>query len=112
MLIRTGWDARWGTGSYLEAGPFLTEEAAQLLVGAGARIVGVDFWNVDEAIASSRPVRSCLLEGGIPLVENLANLKALPRDGFRFSAVPLRIDRGASILVRAFAEADRGTLRM
>lgn len=103
VLIETGWDARWATGSYGEPGPFLTEAAAEILVAARARIVGVDFWDVDPPTASNRPVRSALLGAGIPLVENLTNLKALPPSGFLFSAVPLRVARGASIPVRAFA---------
>jgi kynurenine formamidase len=48
-----------------------------------------------------------LLGAGILIVEHMANLGALPRDGFRFYAVPLRIVRGASFPVRAFAEVDR-----
>jgi kynurenine formamidase len=46
------------------------------------------------------------LAEGILIVEHLCNLSALPRTGFRFSAVPLRIVRGASFPVRAFAEID------
>jgi hypothetical protein len=36
--------------------------------------------------------------------EHLCNLRGLPRDGFRFFAIPLRIAGGASFPVRAFAE--------
>lgn len=104
VLLETGWDARWATGSYLDPGPFLSREAAELLLEAGARILGVDFWNVDDTTRPERRVHARLLGAGIPVVEGLTNLSALPRSSFRFYAVPLRIARAASVPVRAFAE--------
>jgi arylformamidase len=104
VIIRTGWSSRWGTGSYWEPGPFMSGAGADLLVRAGAVIVGVDFWNIDDVRDPSRPVHTRLLGSNIPIVEHLTNLGALPRSGFRFYAVPLRIVKGASFPVRAFAE--------
>lgn len=104
VLIRTGWDARWGTASYWEPGPFLSAEAADLLVTAGATLVGVDSWNVDDAADPASPARTRFLRAGVLVVEHLSNLRGLPQDGFRFFAVPLRIAGGSSFPVRAFAE--------
>ncbi len=104
VLIRTGWDRRWGLDAYWEPGPFLASSFVDLLIRAGAILVGVDFWNVDNTEDPSRPAHTRLLAEGILIVEHLCNLSALPRTGFRFSAVPLRIVRGASFPVRAFAE--------
>ena len=104
VLLRTNWDARWGSPSYWELGPYISRELLGRLVRARPALVGVDFWNVDDVEDPVRPVHTQLLGAGILVVENLANLAALPREGFRFSAVPLRIVRGASIPVRAFAE--------
>ncbi|HXZ44595.1 MAG TPA: cyclase family protein [archaeon] len=106
VLIRTGWDRRWGLDAYWEPGPFLAVSFVDLLIRAGAILVGVDFWNVDNTEDPSRPAHTRLLAEGILIVEHLCNLSALPRTGFRFSAVPLRIVRGASFPVRAFAEID------
>jgi arylformamidase len=106
VLIRTGWDRRWGTDAYWEPGPFLAASCVDLLIQAGAILVGVDFWNVDNTEDPSRPAHTRLLAEGVLIVEHLCNLSALPRTGFRFSAVPLRIARGASFPVRAFAEVD------
>lgn len=103
VLIRTGWDARWGTDEYWLEGPYLTGDAADLLVEAGASIVGVDFSNIDDTRDPARPVHTRLLAAGIPIVEHLTSLEALPETGFRFSAVPPRIVRGAAFPVRAFA---------
>jgi arylformamidase len=107
VLIRTGWDKRWGTESYWEPGPYLSEESLDLLIHAKPVLVGVDFWNVDDTMDPSRPAHSRLLASNILIVEHLCNLSALPRIGFKFYAVPLRIVRGASFPVRAFAEIEK-----
>jgi arylformamidase len=104
VLIRTGWDERWGTERYWDPGPYLAEELVDILVRGKAWLVGVDCANVDDTEDTSRPVHNRLLEEGIPIVEHLCNLGRLPTDGFRFFAVPLRIVGGASFPVRGFAE--------
>ncbi len=108
VLVRTGWDARWGTADYWQPGPFLAPELLDLLVLARPALVGVDFWNVDDISDLARPAHTRLLAAGILIVEHLANLGALPHAGFRFFAAPLRIVRGASFPVRAFAELREG----
>ncbi len=104
VLIRTGWDERWGGDGYWEPGPYLSESLLGRLIRANAKLVGVDFSNVDDTADLSRPAHTRLLDAGILIVENLCSLSALPRTGFRFYAVPLRIVKGASFPVRAFAE--------
>jgi len=106
VLIRTGWDKRWRTDSYWEPGPYLAEETVNLLIRSKVALVGVDFWNVDDTLDPARPAHTRLLSSNILIVEHFCNLSALPRTGFRFYAVPLRIVRGASFPVRAFAEID------
>lgn len=106
VLIRTGWDRRWGTDAYWQPGPFLSGELIALLSQAKPTLVGVDFWNVDNTEDPSRPAHTRLLAEGILVVEHLCNLSALPRTGFRFYAIPPRVVRGASFPVRAFAEID------
>lgn len=106
VLVRTGWDVRWGTDAYWELGPYLSAASLDLLIRAGAALVGVDFWNVDDTTDLARPAHTRLLDAGILVVEHLCNLSALPRLGFRFYAVPLRIVKGASFPVRAFAEVE------
>ena len=106
VLIRTGWDKRWGTESYWEPGPYLSEKSIDLLIRSKAILVGVDFWNVDNTADFVRPAHTRLLASDILIVEHLCNLSALPQTGFRFYAVPLRIIQGASFPVRAFAEIE------
>jgi arylformamidase len=108
VIIRTGWDERWRTARYWEPGPYLHIEVLDLLVGGGAALVGVDFSNVDDTADLVSQARTRLLRAGVLVVEHLCNLRGLPREGFRFFAVPLRIAGGASVPVRAFAELASG----
>jgi arylformamidase len=104
VLVRTGWDERWGTDAYWEPDPWLSGETLDALIEGGAALVGVDWTNVDDTTDPARPAHTRLLAAGIPIVEHMRGLGALPRSGFRFWAVPPRIVRGASFPVRAFAE--------
>jgi kynurenine formamidase len=48
------------------------------------------------------------LEREIPIVEHMTNLAALPRDGFRFFAVPAKVAGFGTFPVRAFALIESG----
>ena len=103
VLVRTGWDVHWGTPAYLDGNPYLTGEAAEYLVAAGAALVGIDSLNIDDTRDFARPVHSILLGAEIPIVEHLCQLGPLPESGFRFSAVPAKVAGFGSWPVRAFA---------
>ncbi len=103
VLIRTGWDRHWGTERYQSGNPFITREAAELLVAAGARLVGIDSLNIDDTGDRSRPAHSLLLGARIPIVEHLHGLGGLPDGGFRFSAVPPKVAGFGTWPVRAYA---------
>jgi arylformamidase len=103
VLVRTGWDAHWGTPTYLADNPFLTAAAAEYLVSQGVALVGIDSLNIDDIGDLARPVHSTLLGAGIPIVEHLCNLGPLPAGGFRFTAVPPKVCGFGSWPVRAFA---------
>ena len=103
VLVHTNWDRHWRTDQYFEGHPFLTEAAATYLRDRGAALVGIDSLNIDDTNNPTRPVHSILLEAGIPIVEHLTNLSALPIDGFVFSAVPPKIVAMGTFPVRAHA---------
>jgi kynurenine formamidase len=103
VLVRTGWSKHWGTERYFQGHPFLTEGAAGYLQDCGAVLVGIDSLNIDSTSGGSRPVHTLLLGAGIPIVEHLCNLEALPVEGFTFSAPPPRIKGVGSFPVRACA---------
>jgi arylformamidase len=103
VLIHTGWDRHWRTDAYFEGHPFLTAAAAAELVDHGARFVGIDSLNIDDTDDGTRPVHSALLAAGILICEHMTNLGALPSEGFRFSAVPVKVRAMGTFPVRAHA---------
>jgi arylformamidase len=103
VLVNTGWDRHWRTDRYFEGHPFLTKAAAEYLRDRGAVLVGIDSLNIDDTGDPTRPVHSALLGAGIPIVEHLTNLGALPIDGFTFSAAPPKIVAMGTFPVRAHA---------
>jgi kynurenine formamidase len=103
VLVRTGWDRRWGTDEYWEPGPYLSATTADALVAAGAVLVGVDFWNVDDTSGGERPVHTTLLRHGVAVVEHLCRLDALPSTGATVNVAPLPVVGAASVPVRAWA---------
>ncbi len=104
VLIETGWSRHWNTEQYYEGHPYLTESAALYLRDNGARLVGIDSYNIDDTADGRRPVHTVLLGADIPIVEHLCNLDAVPDDGFRFHAVPPKVKAFGTFPVRAFAE--------
>jgi arylformamidase len=103
VLVHTGWDQYWGRERYLSANPFLTRETADMLVAAGATLVGIDSLNIDDIGDRARPVHSILLGAEIPIAEHLCGLSQLPAAGFRFSAVPAKVAGFGTWPVRAYA---------
>jgi len=65
--------------------------------------VGIDSVNIDRIQGGERPAHSALLAAGIPIVEHLTGLGALPDAGFRFFAVPPKVRGFGTFPVRAFA---------
>ncbi len=102
VIIHTGWAKYWRTDVYFEGHPFLTKKSARFLAASHAALVGIDSLNIDNTADDSRPVHSILLGAGIPILEHLCNLEALPDRGFRFFAVPVKAKGLGSFPVRAF----------
>src|ERR1700693_2173390 len=108
VLLRSGWDARWGTPAYFDGHPYLTRAGAQALVAAGAALVGTDSLNIDDTGDGERPAHTLLLAAGIPIVEHLRGLAALPGRGFRFHCAPAPFGGMGSFPVRAYAVIGSG----
>jgi len=84
LLLRTDWAARaLGTPEYFRHSPGLSAEAAEWLVARRPRCIGCDFFEEPAArepgwAASEFVVHRAILGAGIPLVEGLVGLDALP----------------------------------
>ena len=103
VLVQTGWDRHWRTDAYFEGHPFLTEDAARNLADAGATLVGIDSYNIDDTADGRRPVHTILLGREIPIVEHMTGLAQLPASHFLFYAVPPKVRAFGTFPVRAFA---------
>jgi kynurenine formamidase len=104
VLVQTGWDRHFGTAAYGPGRhPHLTADAVDWLVRKDAALVGIDSVNIDDTSTGDRPAHLGLLDAGIPIVEHLTGLGALPPAGFRFHAAPPRIAGMGSFPVRAYA---------
>jgi kynurenine formamidase len=108
VFIRTGYAARFGDPSYLEH-PYLSGDAAALLVDRKVRLVGLDALTPDMP-AERRPpdfdypVHRALLGSDIPIVENLGpGLAAVVGQRLTLGALPLRIVAADGAPVAAFA---------
>ncbi len=103
VLVHTGFDRFWRTDAYLRDNPFLTRDAVELLVAAGAALVGIDSLNIDSTADPERPAHSLLLRAGIPIIEHMTNLGSIPVDGARFTAIPAPVRGTGTFPVRALA---------
>lgn len=107
VLIATGWSRHWGTDDYL-AHPYLTREAAELLVAAGVRTVGIDALSVDPTPADAFPAHQILCGAHAVIAENLTGLAGLlPAQAagrpIEVSLLPLRLPAADGAPVRAVA---------
>lgn len=107
LLLHTGWDARWGTDAYVDH-PFLDGEAAQRVVDAGVRTVGLDALSLDETVPDGEPAGGfaahlAVLGAGGVIVENLRGLDRLRSAEPVVSVLPLRLAGADGAPVRAVA---------
>ena len=106
VLVHTGWSRHWRTDQYFEGHPFLTRDATEYLVEAGAVFVGIDTYNIDDTTDGTRPAHTILLGNRIPICEHMRGLEHLPDQGFRFHAAPVKVKAFGTFPVRAYAVLD------
>jgi kynurenine formamidase len=102
VLLYTGWHRFWGQEKYFRGYPILSIEAALWIRSFGLKGIGVDALSVDEVEATDLPIHKILLERML-IIENLTNLDKLPKTGFIFSCLPLKLENADASPVRAVA---------
>lgn len=119
VLLRTDHEVRHPTTGpdYWLRSPYVSASAAHWLADRTVRAVGYDFPQdratrapYDDAFAphpaghaDDWACHSILLAGGVPQIEYLTNLAALPADRVPFFALPLNVPDSDGSPVRAFA---------
>lgn len=115
VLLRTGWSTRWpdakaylgddtpGDASRLSF-PSFGEEAARLLVEDRlVAALGADVASIDYGRSQDFPVHQVAAAAGVPGLENLTGLEALPATGATVIALPVKIAGGSGGPVRVVA---------
>ncbi len=103
VLFRTGWSRLWGTSGYFEGYPVLSPESAHRLSQFGLKGVGFDTISADGPKDTSFLIHGILLGKDLIIIENLANLDLLPREGFSIACFPLHFSGADGSPVRAVA---------
>ena len=96
----------FGRADLLQPWPGLSADAATYLADKKIRAVGTDALDIDIEGDPAFPAHEILLQAGIPIVETLTNLAALPDESL-FLALPLKIKNGSGSPVRAVAWTKR-----
>ena len=96
VIVKTGWDIRFGEADYYSTYPPLTNEAAEYLAGLGVLLMAAD-------TPYSLDVHYIFLRRGIPLVTNLNNTSALHEGMVKLISAPLLIENGDGAPARVFA---------
>ncbi len=90
LLLKTAnsslWDGRGFTSDFVYVSP----EAAEWLVDAGVRVLGVDYLSVEEFKKRGAPTHHTLLGAGVVVIEGL-NLATVVPGSYELICLPLRI---------------------
>jgi kynurenine formamidase len=101
VILRTGWEERWGTARYYETWPYLSEESARVLARAQLKGIGIDSPSIDAYAAHT--AHDICAAADLINVENLTNLAALPDGPFTLVVFPLKLAGCEASPVRAAA---------
>jgi len=105
-VFHFGWWARWAVrpndGEFMKDWPGLGLDCVDLLLDRGVKAVGVDTLSPDIYMSPGDPVHRALLGRGVVIIENLANLDALPATCY-LMALPLKVRGGTGSPIRAVA---------
>ncbi|MCJ7797424.1 MAG: cyclase family protein [Thermoleophilia bacterium] len=102
-LLWYGWDAHYG-GDLMWRNPYLSKEAARLLVDTGVTLVATDTPNVDSSTdLTAFPVHVLFLGSGLLIVENLRALDRLGAGRVDCVLLPLSLAHTDGAPVRAIA---------
>lgn len=106
VLLRTGWSAHYGTGTYFEH-PFLGADACRRMLDLGARSFCIDAINIDETPDEEHPGVGFPCHHLISRLDGVIgenfNLSVLPDGDFLVACTPVRLTGADGGPVRAVA---------
>jgi kynurenine formamidase len=104
VLFRTGWSEFAGTARYHDH-PELSPELVEWLISEKVGAVGIDAPGLGRGRRHGEYDRR-LAAHGIFVIENLANLAAIPQSHFRVYCLPLKIANTDAIPARVLVEVE------
>ena len=96
VILKTGWDVRFGRSDYYETYPPLSNEAAEYLLEKRISLLAAD-------TPFTLDVHRIMLSRGIPLVTNINNTGELTEGRLRLISAPLLIKGGDGAPARVLA---------
>ena len=103
LLLNSGWYKKWETKEYHLNFPILSEESAHWLTKFNLKGIGLDTISIDPTTSENVPLHHIILGAEMLIIENLCNLDILPKSGFLFQCLPLKIDQSDGSTTRAVA---------
>lgn len=104
MLLRTGWEDKFGGEGYMTGFPTLSAEAAKYALSLGLRGFGFDTISADRAESEECPIHKTLLGSGAVIIENLRGLGELPAgETFLLAALPMPLAQADGAPARVMA---------
>lgn len=104
IIMKTGWSEKWGTESYFNDFPVLTEELLDYLLQFDIRGFGVDAISVDPVSTTTFDNHMKMFAKECTIVENLKNLESIPQKNFRIIMLPLLTKDSDGFSARVVAE--------
>ncbi|MEW7291059.1 cyclase family protein [Aquimarina sp. 2304DJ70-9] len=119
VLIKTGRDQYMGTKDFFLKGTGMSAKATEWLINQGIKVMGIDQWGWDlplpflikEAKKNNNPelfweAHLVGVDREYCHMEQLTNLDALPYQGFKVAAFPIKIKGGSAAPARVVAILD------
>jgi kynurenine formamidase len=88
--------------------PGLSKPGAEALVGRTIGAVGIDTPSIDYGQSKTFEAHVALMTRNIPAFENVADMSALPPNGFTVIALPMKIEGGSGGPLRIIARLPEG----
>ncbi len=104
LFLRTGWSEFAGSGRYYDH-PELSPDVVEWLISAGVSAVGIDALGLGRGRAHGEYDRR-LAAHDIYVIENLANLDAIPQSHFKVYCFPLKMEDVDAIPARVLVEIE------
>lgn len=105
VILKTGWEHRFGTDTFRDELPRIGKELAEWFVEKGVSLIGVEPPSVADVndLPEVTEIHQILLGAKITIVESLKNLHRITQDRIEFIALPLKLKDGDGSPVRAMA---------